>query len=167
MADAALPANRANGAGRAEDDSHAVPCNASPPEASAPKENALAQALDAARAQGLPARDPVRWRRIDALAQRTANHSGATRSLLDARLQALLAESALATLGQNAQTEHAEHAEHAEQALEITSLAPTADAPVAQTATRPLRALLAQLQSTSTADEAALDADARSNARDL
>jgi hypothetical protein len=167
VADAALPANRANGAGRAEDDSHAVPCNASPPEASAPKENALAQALDAARAQGLPARDPVRWRRIDALAQRTANHSGATRSLLDARLQALLAESALATLGQNAQTEHAEHAEHAEQALEITSLAPTADAPVAQTATRPLRALLAQLQSTSTADEAALDADARSTARDL
>ena len=161
MADAALPVNRANGAGRAEDDSHAVPCDASPPEASAPKENALAQALDAARAQGLPARDPVRWRRIDALAQRTANHSGATRSLLDARLQALLAESALATLGQNAQTEHAE------QALEITSLAPTADAPVAQTATRPLRALLAQLQSTSTADEAALDADARSNARDL
>ncbi len=48
------------------------------------------------RAQDLPTRDPVRWRRIDALAQRAAQHSGATRQLLDARLQALMDEAAAA-----------------------------------------------------------------------
>ena len=52
--------------------------------------------LAQARAQDLPTRDPVRWRRIDALAQRAAQHSGATRQLLDARLQALMDEAAAA-----------------------------------------------------------------------
>lgn len=52
--------------------------------------------LAQARAQDLPTRDPVRWRRIDALAQRAAHHSGATRQLLDARLQALIDEAAAA-----------------------------------------------------------------------
>ena len=49
-------------------------------------------ALDAARAAGGPTADPTRWHRIEALARRTEAHRGATRRLLDARLQTLLAE---------------------------------------------------------------------------
>ena len=67
-----------------------------PAPASQESESALNQWLAQARAQNLPARDPVRWRRIDALAQRAARHSGATRQLLDARLQALIAEATAA-----------------------------------------------------------------------
>lgn len=78
--------------------------------------------LASARARGLPAADPMRWRRIEALAQRLAGHQGATRRLLEARLQTLL-------------TELAAVAEHP---------GPAPATPPAETS--PLRALLAQLQ---------------------
>jgi hypothetical protein len=66
-----------------------------PPPPAAPA--APPDALQAARDRGLPAADPARWRRIEALARRAASHTGATRQLLDARLQALLAAPASTT----------------------------------------------------------------------
>ena len=48
--------------------------------------------LDAARAAGGTATDPTRWQRLEALARRAEAHHGATRALLAARLQALLAQ---------------------------------------------------------------------------
>ena len=58
----------------------------------APQPTPLQAALNAARAAGGPVADPTRWQRIEALARRADAHQGATRQLLDARLQALLAE---------------------------------------------------------------------------
>ena len=113
-------------------------------------DSALNAALAHARAQGWPARDPVRWRRIDALAQRAAHHGGATRQLLDGRLQALLDESGQAI---GAQAE---------------ALTTPAESPGAQRQARPLRSLLAQLQGTDAAGEAsANNTGASSPARDL
>jgi len=50
-----------------------------------------AATIDAWRAGGAAAVDPVRFRFIEALARRTAMHEGLARQLLDARLAALLA----------------------------------------------------------------------------
>ena len=91
--------------------------------------------LAQARAQDLPTRDPVRWRRIDALAQRAAQHSGATRQLLDARLQALMAEAAMAAAAAAPAT-----------AAPRGSTAGTAPAPDAAAQTPTLSTLLARLQ---------------------
>ena len=66
-----------------------------------PPGDAAADALAHARAQGLPAADPMRWRRIQALAERLAAHQGATRCLLQARLQTLLDEAAAAPVPAN------------------------------------------------------------------
>ena len=88
--------------------------------------------LAQARAQDLPTRDPVRWRRIDALAQRAAQHSGATRQLLDARLQALMDEAAAAAAPATAAPRG--------------STAGTAPAPDAAAQTPTLSTLLARLQ---------------------
>ena len=90
------------------------------PHGAVPESSALSPALELARAQNLPARDPMRWRRIDALAQRAAHHTGATRQLLEVRLHALLADSAQAE-----------------------AAAPSPTQAHAATETRPLRALLA------------------------
>lgn len=51
----------------------------------------LAAALAAARARGQAATNPLPWRHIEALAQRTTAHQGPVRQLLEARLRALLA----------------------------------------------------------------------------
>ncbi|WP_088579656.1 DUF2894 domain-containing protein [Burkholderia ubonensis] len=48
--------------------------------------------LDAWRASGADRLDPVRFHRIDALERRAAGHDGDARRLLDARLDALLAD---------------------------------------------------------------------------
>lgn len=47
-------------------------------------------AIEALRAQGAQRVDPVRFRRIEALARRSAAHRGEARRLLDGRLEALL-----------------------------------------------------------------------------
>ena len=120
------------------------------PQAGTPAEapagaDTLHAALEAARAQGLPAAEPMRWRRIDALAQRMAGHEGATRKWLEARLQTLLGDGAT-------------------RAAPIAPVSAPVPAPVAVPAapghmpTSPLGALLAQLQATagpSTADATA------------
>lgn len=88
----------------------------------------LAAAVAAAHARGQTAANPLPWRHIEALAQRTAAHQGAVRQLLEARLRTLLA---------------ALPPEWSEDA------APAAAAPspaAGDTPARPLRALLARLQ---------------------
>ena len=93
MAEPALPGGSgAEPPPSAPGDTAAGPAPASAPAPADQPHPLLAQA----RAQDLPTRDPVRWRRIDALAQRAVHHSGATRQLLDARLQALMDEAAMA-----------------------------------------------------------------------
>jgi len=47
-------------------------------------------AIEALRARGAHRVDPVRFRRIEALARRSADHRGEARRLLDGRLEALL-----------------------------------------------------------------------------
>ncbi|HEX6363614.1 MAG TPA: DUF2894 domain-containing protein [Albitalea sp.] len=51
----------------------------------------LAAAMEALRARGAQRLDPVRWRFIEALARRAANHDGEARRLLDERIAGLLA----------------------------------------------------------------------------
>ncbi len=97
--------------------------------------NDLAQALAEARARGLPKADPTRWRRIDALAQRAASQTGATRQLLDARLKALLGELADAAVAPPTSPETPAHASGS------------------RGDSRPLHTLLSQLQSTDVSDE--------------
>ena len=100
--------------------------------------------LASARARGLPAADPMRWRRIEALARRLAGHQGATRGLLEARLQTLLAE--LAAVAERP--------------------GPAPAAPAAEAS--PLRALLAPLQAAPPPEAAAADPGATPAApRDL
>ena len=140
MAEHDLPA-KAGGEASADDIARAAESadepSLNPAEAGA---DALTQTMAQARESGLPAANPTRWRRIEALAQRSARHTGATRQLLDARLHALLAELAAAA-----------------PALGTPGNAAPADAPppqattaeanaAAEPAARPLRALLAQLQ---------------------
>ena len=136
MAEPALPGGSgAEPQPSAPGDTAAAPAPASPP-APAPAEQPhplLAQA----RAQDLPTRDPVRWRRIDALAQRAAHHSGATRQLLDARLQALMDEAAAAATPAKA--------------APSGSAAGNAPAPDTAAPTPTLSALLARLQAGGTA----------------
>jgi Protein of unknown function (DUF2894) len=55
-----------------------------------PDAPAGADTLDALRAQGWPARDPVRFRLVEALARRASAQAGAARAAIDARLAALL-----------------------------------------------------------------------------
>ena len=96
MAEHDLPA-KAGGEASADDIARAAESadepSLNPAEAGA---DALTQTMAQARESGLPAANPTRWRRIEALAQRSARHTGATRQLLDARLHALLAELAAA-----------------------------------------------------------------------
>lgn len=131
MAEPALPGGSgAEPLPSAPGDAAAGPAPASAP-APAPADQPhplLAQA----RAQDLPTRDPVRWRRIDALAQRAAHHSGATRQLLDVRLQALMDEAAAAAAPATA--------------APSGSTAGTAPAPDAAAQTPTLSTLLARLQ---------------------
>ncbi len=56
------------------------------------QDEATAQLLEQARVQGLPSIDPMRWRRIEALARRMTGHQGTTLRLLQARLQQLVDE---------------------------------------------------------------------------
>ena len=93
MAEPALPGGSgAEPSPSAPGDTAAGPAPASAPAPADQPHPLLAQA----RAQDLPTRDPVRWRRIDALAQRAAQHSGATRQLLDARLPGIVLSAATA-----------------------------------------------------------------------
>ena len=132
MAEPALPSGSdAEPSPSAPGDAAAGPAPASVPSPSDQPHPLLAQA----RAQDLPTRDPVRWRRIDALAQRAAQHSGATRQLLDARLQALMAEAAMAAAAAAPAT-----------AAPRGSTAGTAPAPDAAAQTPTLSTLLARLQ---------------------
>ena len=131
MAEPALPGGSgAEPPTSAPGDTAAGPAPTSPP-APAPADQPY-PLLAQARAQDLPTRDPVRWRRIDALAQRAAQHSGATRQLLDARLQALIAEAAAAAAPATAAPRG--------------STAGTAPAPDAAAPTPTLSTLLARLQ---------------------
>lgn len=129
MAEPALPGGSgAEPSPSASGDTAASPASASAPAPADQPHPLLAQA----RAQDLPTRDPVRWRRIDALAQRAAQHSGATRQLLDARLQALMDEAAAAAAPATAAPRG--------------STAGTAPAPDAAAQTPTLSTLLARLQ---------------------
>ena len=129
MAEPALPGGSgAEPSPSAPGDTAAGPAPASAPAPADQPHPLLAQA----RAQDLPTRDPVRWRRIDALAQRAAQHSGATRQLLDARLQALMDEAAAAAAPATAAPRG--------------STAGTAPAPDAAAQTPTLSTLLARLQ---------------------
>ncbi len=53
-------------------------------------EEAPLDPLEALRAQGASARDPVRFRLAEALARRASGHAGAAREAIDARLAAVL-----------------------------------------------------------------------------
>ena len=129
MAEPALPGGSgAEPSPSASGDTAASPASASAPAPADQPHPLLAQA----RAQDLPTRDPVRWRRIDALAQRAAHHSGATRQLLDVRLQALMDEAAAAAAPATA--------------APSGSTAGTAPAPDAAAQTPTLSTLLARLQ---------------------
>lgn len=73
--------------------------------------------LDAWRAQGADRLDPVRFALIDALDRRASTHAGATRRVLDARIDALLAAYAAGieratSIEQNAQAHADESAEN-------------------------------------------------------
>lgn len=73
--------------------------------------------LDAWRAQGADRLDPVRFALIDALDRRASTHAGATRRVLDARIDALLAAYAAGieratSIVQDAQTHADESAEN-------------------------------------------------------
>ena len=134
MAEPALPGGSgAESSPSAPGDTAAGPAPASAPAPADQPHPLLAQA----RAQDLPTRDPVRWRRIDALAQRAAHHSGATRQLLDARLQALMDEAAAAATPAKA--------------APSGSAAGNAPAPDTAAPTPTLSALLARLQAGGTA----------------
>ena len=146
MAEPALPGGSgAEPSPSAPGDTAAGPAPASAPAPADQPHPLLAQA----RAQDLPTRDPVRWRRIDALAQRAAHHSGATRQLLDVRLQALMDEAAAAAAPATA--------------APSGSTAGTAPAPDAAAPTPTLSMLLARLQAGglgSGAGSAAVEGDA-------
>ena len=129
MAEPALPGGSgAEPSPSAPGDTAAGPAPASAPAPADQPHPLLAQA----RAQDLPTRDPVRWRRIDALAQRAVHHSGATRQLLDARLQALMDEATAAAMPAKA--------------APSDSAAGNAPAPDTAAQTPTLSALLARLQ---------------------
>ncbi|AVO33109.1 DUF2894 domain-containing protein [Ottowia oryzae] len=133
MAEPALPGGSgAEPLPSAPGDAAAGPAPASAPAPAPAPADQPHPLLAQARAQDLPTRDPVRWRRIDALAQRAAQHSGATRQLLDARLQALMDEAAAAAAPATA--------------APSGSTAGTAPAPDAAAQTPTLSTLLARLQ---------------------
>ncbi len=122
----------------------------------APQPTPLQAALNAARAAGGPVADPTRWQRIEALARRADAHQGATRQLLDARLQALLAE-----LAPSADVAPAPVPAPAQDAA--------GDIPRPASPAQALRALRAQLEPTQddAATQAASAPDASAAPRDL